>query len=206
MARSRTDMHRLQELVRLHRLGRTTRAIARMLGMGRNTITTYVGALTRAGLLQITLAIAPRNRSARSPRKMKSGSRARPSAGRGRRERRVARIPRRPRRRKGRERPRARPHRTRSPSSRADPRQRWARDSSRLGSDRVHPDETELTVDRMLWDVKDRGGTAGPCPARSSGRLTAAVQSGMPPSRNGNALGSKRRPCRGGRCRSPCCE
>jgi transposase len=52
MARQRIDMHRLQELVRLHRLGRTGRDIARMLGMGRNTLRGYCGALERAGLLE----------------------------------------------------------------------------------------------------------------------------------------------------------
>lgn len=31
----RTDMHRIQELVRLHRLQRTTGDMARLLGMGR---------------------------------------------------------------------------------------------------------------------------------------------------------------------------
>lgn len=44
-------MHRLQELVRLHRLGRTTREVARMLGMGRNTLAAYAEALREAGLL-----------------------------------------------------------------------------------------------------------------------------------------------------------
>jgi hypothetical protein len=40
-------MHRLQELVRLHRLGRTAREVARMLGMGRNTLAAYAKALAR---------------------------------------------------------------------------------------------------------------------------------------------------------------
>ena len=52
MARQRTDMHRLQELVRLHRLGRTAREVARMLGMGRNTLSAYAKALGAAGLLE----------------------------------------------------------------------------------------------------------------------------------------------------------
>jgi len=52
MARQRIDMHRLQELVRLHRLGRGGREIARMLGMGRNTVAAYTRALARAGLLE----------------------------------------------------------------------------------------------------------------------------------------------------------
>ena len=52
MARHRTDMHRLQELVRLHRLGRTAREVASMLGMGRNTFSAYAKALDAAGLLE----------------------------------------------------------------------------------------------------------------------------------------------------------
>jgi len=52
MARHRTDKHRLQELVRLHRLGRTAREVARMLGMGRNTLAAYAKALGAAGLLE----------------------------------------------------------------------------------------------------------------------------------------------------------
>lgn len=44
-------MHRLQELVRLHRLGRTAREVARMLAMGRNTVAAYARALGAAGLL-----------------------------------------------------------------------------------------------------------------------------------------------------------
>jgi len=44
-------MHRLQELVRLCRLGHTERDVARMLGMGRNTLSGYARALEKAGLL-----------------------------------------------------------------------------------------------------------------------------------------------------------
>jgi hypothetical protein len=44
-------MHRLQELVRLHRLGRSRRDVARLLGMGRDTIRQYEAALAAAGLL-----------------------------------------------------------------------------------------------------------------------------------------------------------
>jgi hypothetical protein len=51
MGAHRTDMHRLQELVRLHRLGRSRRDIARLLGMGRDTIRGYGDALAKAGLL-----------------------------------------------------------------------------------------------------------------------------------------------------------
>ena len=51
MGAHRTDMHRLQELVRLHRLGRSRRDVARLLGMGRDTIRQYEAALAAAGLL-----------------------------------------------------------------------------------------------------------------------------------------------------------
>ena len=44
-------MHRLQELVRLHRQGRPARAIARLLRMGRNTVSRYSEALRSAELL-----------------------------------------------------------------------------------------------------------------------------------------------------------
>lgn len=47
----RTDMHRLQERVRLHRSGRGAREVARLLGMSPNTERTYRIALTTAGLL-----------------------------------------------------------------------------------------------------------------------------------------------------------
>ena len=48
----RTDMHRLQELVRLHRQGRGPREVARMLGMSPNTERTYRSALRLACLLE----------------------------------------------------------------------------------------------------------------------------------------------------------
>lgn len=51
MSARRTDMHRIQELVRLHRLGQGQRAIAQQLRMGRETIRTYQGKLREAGLL-----------------------------------------------------------------------------------------------------------------------------------------------------------
>ena len=51
MGARRTDMHRLQEVVRLHRLGRSSRAIARQLRMGRDTIRGYLKALRTAGVL-----------------------------------------------------------------------------------------------------------------------------------------------------------
>lgn len=47
----RTEMHRLQELVRLHRSGRGARETARMLGMSPNTERLYRLALARAALL-----------------------------------------------------------------------------------------------------------------------------------------------------------
>lgn len=52
MARQRIDMHRLQELVRLHRLGKGAREIARLLGMSPNTERRYREALQEQGLLQ----------------------------------------------------------------------------------------------------------------------------------------------------------
>lgn len=51
MTAKRTDMHHIQELIRLHRLGTKIRAIARSLGMGRDTVRTYTVALRDAGLL-----------------------------------------------------------------------------------------------------------------------------------------------------------
>src|SRR5262249_1917551 len=47
----RIDMHRLQELVRLHRLGINSREVARLLGMSPNTERDYRVALVRATLL-----------------------------------------------------------------------------------------------------------------------------------------------------------
>ena len=51
MAARRTDVHRLQEVVRLHRLGRSKRQIERELRMGRRTITRALDAFEAAGLL-----------------------------------------------------------------------------------------------------------------------------------------------------------
>jgi len=45
-------MHRLQEVVRLYRMGRSARVIARRLQMGRNTIHAYLAALAQSGLLE----------------------------------------------------------------------------------------------------------------------------------------------------------
>jgi len=52
MGAKRTDMHRLQEVVRLHRLGTSSRAIARQLRMGRDTVRCYIRALREAGVLE----------------------------------------------------------------------------------------------------------------------------------------------------------
>jgi transposase len=48
---TRIDMHRLQELVRLHRMGTGARRAARLLKMGPNTARAYRKALASAGLL-----------------------------------------------------------------------------------------------------------------------------------------------------------
>jgi transposase len=52
MTAKRTDMHKLQELVRLHRGGTGPREVARLLGMGPNTERLYRIALEKAGLLE----------------------------------------------------------------------------------------------------------------------------------------------------------
>lgn len=52
MGAARIDMHRLQEVIRLHRLGRSGRAIARQLRIGRNALGTYLAAVSKAGLLE----------------------------------------------------------------------------------------------------------------------------------------------------------
>lgn len=52
-------MHRLQELVRLHRMGQPTRQIARDLGMGPNTERRYRQILADAGLLVGDVAVLP---------------------------------------------------------------------------------------------------------------------------------------------------
>lgn len=45
-------MHRLQEVIRLHRLGKSSRRIARQLAMGRNTVGAYLERLAQAGVLE----------------------------------------------------------------------------------------------------------------------------------------------------------
>lgn len=59
MAARRTDVHRLQELVRLHRMGRTQRQIERELRMSRHTISSALRALDAAGLLDGDPAALP---------------------------------------------------------------------------------------------------------------------------------------------------
>lgn len=51
MGARKTDMHKLQEVVRLHRLRTSSRTIARQLRMGRDTIRTSLNAFRKAGLL-----------------------------------------------------------------------------------------------------------------------------------------------------------
>ena len=51
MTARRTDMRKLQELVHRHRQGRSARDIARLLQMSRNTVRSYVIALTSANVL-----------------------------------------------------------------------------------------------------------------------------------------------------------
>jgi transposase len=57
--RRRTDMDRLAELVRLHRLGTGARETARLLGMGPNTERQYREAIDAAGLLAGDAAALP---------------------------------------------------------------------------------------------------------------------------------------------------
>ena len=52
MSNRRIEMHRLQELVRLHRMGTGCREVARLLGMGPNTEREYRQALEKEGLLE----------------------------------------------------------------------------------------------------------------------------------------------------------
>ena len=51
MSKRRVDMDRLQELVRLHRMGTGAREVARLLGMSPNTERSYREALKKAALL-----------------------------------------------------------------------------------------------------------------------------------------------------------
>ena len=52
MGSKRIGMHRLQEAVRLHRLGRSQRAIAGQLRIGRNTLRQYFEAISKGGHLE----------------------------------------------------------------------------------------------------------------------------------------------------------
>ncbi|MDI7268571.1 MAG: IS21 family transposase [Myxococcota bacterium] len=52
MSKARVDMHRLQELLRLHRLGNGSREVCRLLKMGPNTERDYRQVLEPLGLLQ----------------------------------------------------------------------------------------------------------------------------------------------------------
>lgn len=51
MSAQRTSMHRLQELLRLHRQGISARRAGQLLKMSRNTVREYLAALGKAGLL-----------------------------------------------------------------------------------------------------------------------------------------------------------
>lgn len=79
-------MHRLQEFVRLHRQGRSSREVAHLLRMSRKTIRRYARALAEAGLLEgcpselpevgtLTEAIRDRFPTARPPQQSTSVSR-----------------------------------------------------------------------------------------------------------------------------------
>lgn len=59
MARQRTEMDRVQELVRLHRLGTGRREVARLLGMSPNTERQYREILSEAGLLAGAIDVLP---------------------------------------------------------------------------------------------------------------------------------------------------
>ncbi len=52
-------MHTLQELVRLHRQGKSAREAAQILGISRNTVRVYLATLRRAGLLEGPAAELP---------------------------------------------------------------------------------------------------------------------------------------------------
>lgn len=59
MSAERTDMHRLVDLVRLHRLGTGPRAVARQLHLSPNTERRYRAALAAAGLLEGSVDALP---------------------------------------------------------------------------------------------------------------------------------------------------
>jgi transposase len=51
MSARKTDMHQVQEVIRLHRIGKSRRTIARQLQMGRDTIRGYMDPFFQKGLL-----------------------------------------------------------------------------------------------------------------------------------------------------------
>lgn len=62
MGAARTDMHRLQELVRLARMGTGSREVARLLAMSPKTELKYRRALEGAGLLAGSPTLSPSSR------------------------------------------------------------------------------------------------------------------------------------------------
>ena len=52
MTARKTDMHQLQEVIRLHRLGQSRRKIAQQLRMGRDTIRGYLEIFSKKGVLE----------------------------------------------------------------------------------------------------------------------------------------------------------
>lgn len=71
-------MHRLQDLVRLHRQGLPCRAISRLLRMGRNTVANYTDALRKAELLDGDPADLPDISRLREAVEKERGSRQQP--------------------------------------------------------------------------------------------------------------------------------
>lgn len=59
MTARRTDTHRIQELIRLHRLGESSRSIARQLRMSRDAIRAYRRALAATGMLDGPPEVVP---------------------------------------------------------------------------------------------------------------------------------------------------
>ena len=81
MANRRTDMHRLQELVRLHRMGVGAREIARILGISPNTERSYRRAIDAEALLAGPTDVLPaldvlRDRASSPTTRAASGPRA----------------------------------------------------------------------------------------------------------------------------------
>lgn len=59
MTARRTDTHRIQEMIRLHRLGESSRSIARQLRMSRDAIRAYRRALSAGGILDGPAEVLP---------------------------------------------------------------------------------------------------------------------------------------------------